>query len=71
MSQFDGYKWIKVKQFKFDPSKSWEENYKLLEQHHIEETTFLIETIRHVEKQNRNGKVVAVNESGKTIALQG
>lgn len=51
MSQFDGYKWIKVKQFKFDPNKSWEENYKALEKHHVEETTFLIETVRNVVKE--------------------
>lgn len=51
MSQFDGYKWIKVKQFKFDPNKSWEENYKALEKHHIEETTFLIEMVRQLDKK--------------------
>ena len=50
MNKFEGYKWITVKQFKFDPAKSWEENYKLLEQHHIEETQFLIDTIRFISK---------------------
>ena len=48
MEDFSGYKWIKVKQFKFDKELSWEENYKELEKHHMEETTFLIETIRHL-----------------------
>lgn len=43
---YSGYKWIKVKNFKFDPTKSWEENYKALEKHHNEETMFLIEEIR-------------------------
>jgi hypothetical protein len=51
MSEFDGYKWIKVKQFKFDPAKSWEENFKGLEQHHIEETTFLINKVRELDKR--------------------
>lgn len=52
MNDFDGYKWIKVKSFKFDPNKTWEENYKGLEKHHVEETTFLIETVRQVAKNN-------------------
>lgn len=39
------YSWIKVKQHKFDPNKSWEENYRLLEQHHKEETEFLISLV--------------------------
>lgn len=46
MSKYSGYKWIKVKQHRYDPEKSWEENYKDLEAHHIKETTFLIEEIR-------------------------
>lgn len=45
---FDGHSWIKVKNFKFDPEKSWEENYKALEKHHIEETSFLIAKIREL-----------------------
>lgn len=45
------FSWIKVKQFKFDPDKSWEENYKELEKHHIEETSFLINKIRELDKQ--------------------
>lgn len=45
---YKGYKWIKVKQFKFDPKKSWEENYKTLEKHHVEETNFLIDKIKEL-----------------------
>lgn len=48
MKNYSGYKWIKVKQFKFDASKSWKENYKKFEKHHIEETTFLINEIRYL-----------------------
>lgn len=48
----DNFKWIKVKQFRFDPEKSWEENFRALEAHHIEETTFLIEEIRKLSKEN-------------------
>jgi hypothetical protein len=36
------YKWIKVKTYKKDTSLSLEERYKLLEEHHLKETTFLI-----------------------------
>ena len=43
---YSGYAWIKVKKHEFDPQKTWEENYKALEQHHIEETTFLIKEVR-------------------------
>lgn len=44
------YKWIKVKKYKDDDSLSWEERYKRLELHHIEETNFLIEKIRDIIK---------------------
>jgi len=47
---YDGYGWIKVKKYSMDESLSWEERYKQLEQHHIEETTFLIDEIRKLEK---------------------
>ncbi len=40
------YTWIKVKKYKDDPSLSWEERYKRLENHHNQETIFLIEFIR-------------------------
>lgn len=52
MKDYSGYKWIKVKKFKFDDSRSWEENYKELENHHIEETKFLINEIRDLNNQN-------------------
>lgn len=41
-----GYKWITVGQFKFDPSKTYEENYKILLEHHIKETNFLLDEVR-------------------------
>lgn len=44
----ESYKWIKVKKYKDDDTLSWEERYKLLEQHHIEETNFLIDKIRKI-----------------------
>jgi len=42
------YKWIKVRQYKDDQSLSWEERYKRLDEHHIEETTFLINKVREL-----------------------
>lgn len=42
------YKWIRVKQYKDDESLSWEERYKRLSEHHIEETTFLVNKVREL-----------------------
>lgn len=43
---YTDYKWIKVKRYVMDESKSWENRYKDLDEHHIKETTFLISEIR-------------------------
>lgn len=51
---YEGYKWIKVKKYKIDESKSWEENYKELDKHHIEETTFLINKVRELANKLAN-----------------
>ncbi|OOQ60788.1 hypothetical protein BC343_22695 [Mucilaginibacter pedocola] len=40
------YKWIKVPRYVDDESLSWEERYKRLDEHHVRETSFLIEKIR-------------------------
>lgn len=42
------YKWIKIKKYKDDISLSWEERFSKLEEHHIEETQFLINKIREI-----------------------
>ena len=42
------YNWIKVKKYKDDESLTWEERYKKLEQHHIDETNFLINKISEI-----------------------
>ncbi len=42
------YKWIKVRRYQPDESKSWEERYRELEKHHLEETNFLITKIRQI-----------------------
>jgi len=44
------YKWIKIKKYKEDENLTWEEKYKKLEEHHIEETNFLINKIRDIVK---------------------
>lgn len=44
----DTYKWIKVKRYEDDETKSWEERYKQLEKHHLEETSFLINKIHEL-----------------------
>lgn len=44
------YKWIKVKKYVDNEALSWEERYKRLEKHHLEETNFLIDKIREIVK---------------------
>lgn len=44
--QYEGYGWIKVKKYKMDESLSWEERYKKLDEHHVQETSFLIDEVR-------------------------
>jgi len=43
---YSDYRWIKVKRHTMDESKSWEDRYKDLDDHHIKETTFLINEVR-------------------------
>lgn len=59
--KYDGYGWIKVKKHKHDPTKSWEENYKDLDKHHVEETTFLINTVREIAGPSSSGKTSALH----------
>lgn len=47
-ASYEGYGWIKVPKYVMDKSKSWEDRYRQLEQHHIAETTFLIEKVREL-----------------------
>ncbi len=46
--KYKGYSWIKVKKHTFDPQKSDRQNYDDLSEHHIAETTFLIEKVREL-----------------------
>jgi hypothetical protein len=43
---YEGYKWVKVKRHVDDPTKTWEERFRALEEHHIKETTFLVDEVR-------------------------
>ena len=45
------YSWIKVKRYEDDPSLSWEERYKRLEEHHMKETDFLIKKVRELAEE--------------------
>lgn len=40
------FKWIKVKRFKLDQDATWKNNFVSLEEHHLKETTFLIDEVR-------------------------
>lgn len=44
------YKWVKVPKYIDDTELSWEDRYKKLENHHIQETNFLIDKIREIVK---------------------
>ncbi|MBL8849164.1 MAG: hypothetical protein JNG89_05750, partial [Planctomycetaceae bacterium] len=43
---YSGYGWIKVQRYVMDESLTWEERYRQLDAHHVEETSFLIDTVR-------------------------
>ena len=45
---YEGFRWIQVPKYTMDESKPWEERYRQLERHHIEETTFLIDKVREL-----------------------
>ena len=45
---YEGYGWIKIPKYAMDETKTWEERYRQLEQHHIRETTFLNEKVREL-----------------------
>lgn len=49
--KYKGYAWIKSKRHNFDEEFSTEENYTDLMEHHVSETTFLIEEIRKLAKE--------------------
>ncbi|HKD36688.1 MAG TPA: hypothetical protein VKB78_07800 [Pirellulales bacterium] len=48
---YEGYGWIKVGRHRDDPTLSWEERFRILEQHHLAETGFLIDEIRRLAKE--------------------
>lgn len=48
IAQEGNYSWIKVKRYVDDPSLTWEERYRKLEEHHQKETEFLIKTCREL-----------------------
>jgi hypothetical protein len=56
------YKWIKVKRYVEDTNLSWEERYHQLEEHHIEETNFLIEKIRSIVEKIKEENEKEINQ---------
>lgn len=48
---YEGYGWIKVGRHRDDPALSWEERFRILEEHHLKETQFLIEEVRRPAKE--------------------
>jgi len=59
---YRGYGWIKVPRYVMDESLTWEERYRQLDEHHVRETTFLIEELRNLAKKldvllNQEGEI--------------
>lgn len=48
MNSYVGVKWIQKKNEDYDPTKSWEENYRALEARYVEETSHLIQKVREL-----------------------
>jgi hypothetical protein len=42
---------VQVKKYVMDETLSWEERYRKLEQHHLEETSWLVKEIERLQKQ--------------------
>lgn len=49
--RYEGFGWIKSGRHRDDPSLSWEERHRILEEHHVKETTFLIDEVRRLAKE--------------------
>jgi hypothetical protein len=47
----NSYKWIKVPKYTDDEGLPFEERFKRLQEHHLKETTFLIDKIREIIKK--------------------
>jgi hypothetical protein len=58
---FEGFGWIKVPRYVMDESKSWQERYRELEHHHIQETTFLIAKVRELAAANLRSSVASAS----------
>ncbi|MCA9093538.1 MAG: hypothetical protein KDA68_08640 [Planctomycetaceae bacterium] len=59
---YRGFRWIKVPRYAMDESLTWEERYRQFEEHHVRETTFLIEEVRNLARKldallNQEGKI--------------
>ncbi|MDB6024968.1 MAG: hypothetical protein JWM68_1191 [Verrucomicrobiales bacterium] len=48
MQSYAGVKWIQSSNDEYDPAKSWEENYRILEARYVEETSHLIKKVREL-----------------------
>jgi hypothetical protein len=42
-----------IKKFTFDPNLSWEDNFNVLEEHHIDEVALLVKEIERLENNEK------------------
>jgi len=47
----ENFSWIKVKKYIQDENAPWKEKYQALEDHHVKETTFLLNKCRKLAKE--------------------
>jgi hypothetical protein len=68
INSYAGAKWILPGNQEYDPKRSWEENYKILEKQHDRETTYLIGKVREL-AANLPGNVLLSTKSIHLIQM--
>ena len=51
VKDYEGYAWVKVKRYTPDENTTWQQRFEALQEHHIKETSFLIEEVRKLAKE--------------------
>lgn len=70
VEKYEGFKWIKVRKYTMDEEASWEERYKQLEKHHIEECEFLIAEVRQLAQRLDNARAALKRCRGENSAIR-
>lgn len=49
--RYAGFGWIQVPRYVMNETLAWEERYRQLDEHHVRETTFLIDEVRNLARE--------------------